>query len=1056
MRPRTVIGVLTPFTGGFYYGAILEGVLQTAQENDAVAIAFETARLRLVSCSDAGRERILSSTWVSGWLAVNEFDDPPLLTRLRERGQPVVYVHAQPRDGPGCAVLPDNENGSRAVTEHLIHHGHVRIAFAGCVEQHDIAERLTGYQAGLAANGLAFDPKLNIGTPWNLEPDGRIVAARLLAMRADPSRGGAEAVTAVVCATDKIALGLMATLRAAGVRVPRDLAVTGFDDTHAAQFAEPPLTTVRQSFASVAAIAVDQLLSALRDGGSIPSVVRVPTHLIVRRSCGCRVSHSRPLRVAKEAPDRAAVLTAELLGIAGRSGIRALTSDEWPGAGSIATALDTAVRGDFGIIEPVAGEWWAGFLERNRDAESVVRVMTQLESTLRAWCPDLDDRPGVGGALRDVRVALLHAWQRSERVMVAHYESVSEAAYRMNSALAGSGTDPSRDLSWLRWSNTQRACCALWTAAPGLPQAAASAPESSATLQIVGEYTDTEGALFNRQLPAVSPNDFPPADLLDAAYEQRAMLTMAGVPRAGGGQYGLLAVVATLEYEQLDYVGSPGDWAVQLGAALDRANAESELRASASLDALTGLPNRATLLKRLETLRTTREAQMFAVLFIDLDDFKKVNDSLGHEAGDRLLVEIAARLATEVGQLPSGALTMPQLSVSAATESTRMVARLGGDEFVVVLSINTEDEAIRVAERLQDRLRQPYSLGPDTVFVSGSVGVTFGRGTQFSAQELLRDADTAMYRAKVQGRARHEVFHHGMHVQAVEKLRLDARLRLALERNELELWYQPIVALGDGRDVGAEALVRWRHPEQGLLGPGRFLAVAEDVGLSIPISEWVIRRACAQAVQWQAPGFAPSGVNVNVPAAHLKQPGFVDFVAQTLAESGLTPRALGVEIVESTLMDEPARCAKALSELMSLGVQVAIDDFGTGYSSLSYLRNFPASTLKIDGSFVQNLPASARDSGIAKAIIAMGQGLGLSVVAEGIETHEQLQFLTQAGCDFGQGYYLSRPVEFAVCAARLLPAQTPSMELGPESIPKRPLSSPPGSGRRSSISPGAG
>jgi predicted signal transduction protein with EAL and GGDEF domain/DNA-binding LacI/PurR family transcriptional regulator len=1039
--PRTVIGVLTPFTGGFYYGAVLEGILRTAQENDAVAIAFETGRLRLVGSGETD-ERILSSRLVSGWLAVNEFDDPLLLARLRERGQPVIHVHARPKTEAGCAVLPDNEDGTRAATEHLIHHGHARIAFAGCCEQADVAERFAGYQAALAEHGLAFDPGVNLGTPWNLEADGRIAAARLLALRADRSCSGAEAVTAVVCATDKVALGLMGALAAAGLRLPHDLAVTGFDDTHDAQFAEPSLTTVRQNFAAVAATAVRHLLAALRHDAPLPSIVRVPTQLIVRRSCACVVSHSRPPRIAKEAPTRAAVLTTELLRVAGHGGLRDLTLEEWPGAAEIAAAMDAAVRGDFDAVARVIGEWWSGFLERNRDAESLVRVMALLESTLRGWCDDLDDRPELGGALRDVHVALIHAWQRSERVMVAHYESVSEAAYRMNSALAGSGADPSRDLSWIRWSHAQRACCAVWRAAPSLPGMPGGALDRPRDLQIVGDYRASEGALFDGASPAVSPEDFPPADLLDAARLGKAMLTVASVPRAGGGEYGLLAVVATLEYEQLDYVGNPGDWAVQLGAALDRASAENELRTTAALDALTGLANRATLLEWLETLRTTDESKTFAVLFVDLDDFKKVNDSLGHDAGDRLLIEIGARLTAEVRRPPRGARTAPSPLALDPSDPSGMVARLGGDEFVVVLpTVETEDEAIRVAQRLQDRLREPYALGAETVFVSGSIGVNFGRGTQFTAHELLRDADTAMYRAKVQGRARHEVFHHGMHLQAVEKLRLDARLRHALECEEFELWYQPIVALATGRDVGAEALVRWRHPEQGLLGPGRFLAVAEDVGLSIPISEWVIRRACAEAVQWQTAGNAPLGVNVNVPAAHVKEPGFVDFVARALADAGLSPRALGVEIVESTLMDEPARCAEALNGLMSLGVRIAIDDFGTGYSSLSYLRDFPASTLKIDRSFVKNLPASVRDSGIAKAIIAMGQGLGLGVVAEGIETKEQLQFLTQAGCDFGQGYYLARPMEFAVCAERLLRAQKSPATGGPERAPKRQHSS---------------
>jgi len=540
-------------------------------------------------------------------------------------------------------------------------------------------------------------------------------------------------------------------------------------------------------------------------------------------------------------------------------------------------------------------------------------------------------------------------------------------------------------------------------------------------LRLTGEYSSELGAIpTNPATAPLAPAEFPPRAILEAAGEQGAMVTIASIPRARDGEYGLLAVVAPLTFEHLEFVGTPGDWAVQLGAALDRAAAERELRASAELDALTGLANRSTLLDRVETLRTAENRSGFALLFIDLDDFKKVNDSLGHLAGDQLLVQIAERLTSEVKFIASNC---------ADKASSKLVARLGGDEFVVVLSgVESEQEAVLVVERLQARLRQPFSLNGSAIFVSASIGVILGRGSASSALDLLRDADTAMYRAKVKGRARHEIFHHGMHKQALERLHLDSRLRLALEQNEFELWYQPIMDLTTGGDVGAEALIRWRHPEQGLLSPARFLAVAEDVGLAIPFSEWVIRRACSEVARFRQPSGRALYVNVNVPAAHIKHPGFVQFIETALDMYGLTAQALGIEIVESTLLDEPEHCTATLSKLLGLGVRVAIDDFGTGYSSLSYLRDFPASTLKIDRSFVMNVPGSSRDNGITRAIIAMGQGLGLNLVAEGIETQEQLQFLIQAGCDFAQGYLISPPLpfdEYVTRLARYRPSEPP-------------------------------
>lgn len=1009
---RNVVGLLTPHTGGFYYGTVMNGILKAVRRHNAVAVAFETSRLRLLRGSE-----VLSSARVDGWLAINEFSDSPLLAELRARGERIVHVHSKPEVETGATVLPDNEGGCRSVAEHLIWHGHRRIAFAGNLVHIDVAERYGGYRAALKAESLEIEAALVFDTPHHKEADGRAVAKKLIEMRQAYSAAGSSKppVSALVAATDRLALGALSAFQEAGYRVPEDFAIVGFDDADAAQFADPPLTTVRQSFAEVASCAVTELLTAIREERAPKALLRVPTQPVVRRSCGCLLSQSVPPEIQGQRSERIQGLTRELLAQAGRNRLGGVALAEWPEAQKIAEVIELAATGAPNE-EVVRSHWWSGFLATKRDAESAVRVMELIEATLRSWVgvPE-EGRERSLAILRDLRVALMHEWQRSERKMVSHYESVTEAAYRLSNAISHSGADPSQDLSWIRWSNAQHACCALWSdrlksLEPGLslgPESFAPVSGTSSRLRVTGEYTASLGVLPNARHTSISAAQFPPWQILETAEREGAIVSVASVPRSRGGEFGLLAVVAPLAFEHLEYVGTPGDWAVQLGAALDRAQAERELRASAELDALTGLANRTTLLARINALRLAKESPTFALLFIDLDDFKKVNDSLGHDAGDQLLIQIAERLTSQVGGVrdPAG---------------QNLVGRVGGDEFVIVLS-GVRDEAATVEQvrALQDRLREPYSLLGRTVFVSASIGVNFGQGVEADAQELLRDADTAMYRAKMQGRARHEIFHRGMHAQAVEKLHLDARLRLAIEQNELELWYQPIINLATGKDVGAEALIRWRNPEQGVLSPARFLAVAEDVGLAIPISEWVIRRACSEVALVER-SFGPGlYVNVNVPAAHIKQAGFVEFVEGALAEAKLTGRSLGIELVESALLDEPTKCAQALMRLRALGVRIAIDDFGTGYSSLAYLRDFPVSALKIDRSFIQNVPGDARDNGIARAIIAMGQELSLGIVAEGIETADQMQFLKQAGCDYGQGYLMSMPLEFSVYMARL-------------------------------------
>ncbi len=1000
-----VIGVLTPQTGGFYYGKVMNGILSAVRQLGAVAIAFETTRLQLLKDGE-----VLSSGWIDGWLAINEFQDPDLLACLRSKEQPIVHVHSKPDIESASLVLPDNIGGARFVTRHLIEHGHQRIAFAGDLKHVDVAERLCGYREAMEAAGLTVSEDLVFETPHHKENDGRVVAAELLQL------SGAQRVSALVAATDRLALGAMSFLSESGLEVPRDFAISGFDDADAAQFAQPPLTTVRQSFFEAAGRAVHELVEAIRAKRSPRSLVRVPTHPILRRSCGCLVSKSQPPLFSRTQQSRKDALTQELLRFAGRHRPDSVSLEQWPHAQTIAEAIDAAARGELDR-GTVRGSWWSGFLAHNRDAESTVRIMELLEVALGAWGGEGIQR--VGGILRDLRVALMHEWQRKERVMVAHYESVTEAAYRLSNALSHTGVDPSHDLSWIRWSEPQAACCALWAVSaddyhPVSEQSTHRPPpveRGPAVLRLTGEYTAELGSVApSMSDKPISPVLFPPRQLLEIAYREGALVSIAAVVRAKGEDHGLLAVVAPLAFEHLEYVGTPGDWAVQLGAALDRASAERELRAGAELDSLTGLANRSTLLDSVERLRSSEGQGAFALLFIDLDDFKKVNDSLGHLVGDQLLIQIAERLSAEIAGF----------SETSDAGAPSLVARPGGDEFVVALpGVSDEEQVVAVVERIQERLKLPFILQGQTIFVTASIGVTQGDVDGASALDLLRDADTAMYRAKVKGRSQYEIFHRGMHRQAIEKLTLDARLRLALEQDELELWYQPIIELASDRDVGAEALIRWRHPERGLLSPARFLAVAEDVGLAIPFSKWVIERACRQAASWQIPGGRRLYVNVNVPAAHIKDPCFVDFVQRKLMEHGLGAHALGVEVVESTLLDEPQRCAQTLAKLIDLGVRVAIDDFGTGYSSLSYLRDFPASTLKIDRSFVTNIPENSRDNGITRAIIAMGQGLGLSLVAEGIETREQLEFLRLSGCDYAQGFFIAKPMEYSAYQSRL-------------------------------------
>jgi diguanylate cyclase (GGDEF)-like protein/PAS domain S-box-containing protein len=429
-----------------------------------------------------------------------------------------------------------------------------------------------------------------------------------------------------------------------------------------------------------------------------------------------------------------------------------------------------------------------------------------------------------------------------------------------------------------------------------------------------------------------------------------------------------------------------------------RKQVEEQLVYDAFHDTLTGLPNRALFMDRLERLltRARRHADyLFAVLWLDLDRFKIVNDSLGHLMGDQLLVEIAHRLQTCV-------------------RAGDTVARIGGDEFTLLLDdIRGTADAIRVADRIHDTLAEPFSLDGHEIYTTTSIGIALSASGYETAEDVLRDADTAMYRAKALGKARHVVFDAGMHARAVATLEIETDLRRAVEREELRLQYQPVVSLQTGAIVGFEALVRWHHPTRGMVPPGQFIPAAEDTGLIVPIGRWVLDQACRQMHGWRTrlPADSLIWMSVNLSSRQLAQMDLLDQVQETLRETGLDGRYLKLEITESTLMENIDSATVVLSDLRALGIQVSIDDFGTGYSSLSYLHRLPIDTLKVDRAFVTQIGAGQDSSEIARVVITLAHTLNMNVVAEGVETTEQLGALQFLGCEYAQGYLFSRPVD---------------------------------------------
>ncbi len=426
-----------------------------------------------------------------------------------------------------------------------------------------------------------------------------------------------------------------------------------------------------------------------------------------------------------------------------------------------------------------------------------------------------------------------------------------------------------------------------------------------------------------------------------------------------------------------------------------RKAAEAKIEFLAYRDVLTGLPNRQLLLDRFgqALAHAERTRSKVALLFLDLDNFKTINDSLGHAAGDTLLREIAQRLGECVRE-------------------TDTISRQGGDEFLIVLSnLSGTDVIPSVLLKMRERLQTPFVVDGHELTTSASIGVALYPDDGRDFDTLLKKADTAMYRAKDAGRNHYRFFDEQMNVEAVEHLRIKSGLRRALARGEFVLHYQPQFELAGGHVIGVEALLRWQHPEEGLIPPGRFIAVAEDSGLIVPIGEWVIQEACRQAMAWRSAGLPPLVMAVNLSAVQFRRGEIEQTIARALQSSGFAPQLLELELTESILIQDTESVLGSVRQLKQLGVKLSIDDFGTGYSSLSYLKRFDVDKLKIDQSFIRDLARDPDDAAIVRAIVQMGASLNLRTIAEGVEDAATLAFLRGIACDEAQGYHLSRPME---------------------------------------------
>ncbi|MDT0166794.1 EAL domain-containing protein [Actinotalea sp. AC32] len=1117
-RPTTVLAFARS-TSGFYFGELLAGLTHE--------VAAAGGRVVVVQTLDPGdvADAVVSTpsfdlpvAWdeVDGAVAVSLAAAAPYLTRLREHGVPVVLASSR-LDGLDAPVaLPDNRGGTFAAVEHLLAHGHTRIGFVGNLVQTDIRERYTAYQEALAAHGLRPDARLFFEAPDNAEPGG-LAAARAVAAAADRP-------TALMVATDRNALGLLEGLSAAGVCVPGEVAVVGFDNVEAGCFSTPSLTSVSQRFDQVGALAGRLVLDGIR-GEQPPTAPQTPAAALVaaRASCGCsggllhgtatpRDRTDQPVDAPPDASRAGAPretspgrmlrdeLT-QLLADLDDAAVPALTPDV------VARVVDAAVALLEGTEAPTAAQAHdvVAALRRLGPRPDALHRVTNvvIEHIDRAPWTTRPTGPGHVGAAQVVSAL----WQLQAETYLRRskaQERLLTEQFTLSASLLDAAGPDFRRLRWLEGTHVRAGVLALWSGDDG-------------ALRVVGAY-DPEGRLCD--VPTTtSVRSFPPAELVALADATQREACFVVPVRTRDRDWGLLSVVGEIDTsssrdiylhwaqllcsafdgEQLEIavraseeryaaaaaaandglwewdpttgelyasercralIGLPPDGPIDHGRWLDavhpedrdlvaaalalaeeagerpmeleyrvrcddggwrwllgrgvrvvrdgavhrlvgslsdidpRKRLEERLRQAALYDELTGLPNRRLFLERLSAAVDEArfdDARQFAVVFMDLDGFKLINDSLGHLMGDRLLEVVGERLRGVV-------------------RSVDTAARFGGDEFAVLLTGLPEDHVHLVVERIQHAIAAPVHLGDHEVAVTASIGITTSTVGYTDPEDVLRDADTAMYHAKGEDRGTTAHFDAEMHARATGRLRARGELRTALADRQFVVHYQPIVPLCDTVVHHFEALVRWQHPERGLLGPHTFIPEMEEHGTIVALGEWLVDEVCRQVADWRREHGQAVTVSVNISHREFWNVDLIPGLRDALARHEVPPECLVVEITESVMMSDPTQARMIMTTLRDMGLRLHIDDFGTGQSSLHALRSFPVDALKIDGSFVRELGTVAQTSELVGLIIAMGRALGLEVVAECVETADQAARLHEMGCSSAQGWLYAKAV----------------------------------------------
>lgn len=1002
------INLLSPYLDGEYYGTIFTTLHREVTNRNAMLLTIQA----LASNENpAAFDYRVGTEVTDGWILVtNPHSALPasrnFLEAIKATGKPVVTIGYEETRIPSSAVCIDNRQAVREAVEHLHKvHGHRRIAFVGATEHLDLVERYHGYREALTNFGLPADDGLFFAAPNSLRHGGAAAAKAMLEKGID--------FTAIVAATDLNALGLIETLQEAGYDVPGDLAVIGFDDLPSAAESDPPLTSVHQPIADLAREAINLLFRQLDGEQQEPKVIRVNTRFVPRASCGCAYASDEKTRE---------VLQAKLT--QSENNVKHLVESHNQLAANLVSASRDSVF-DFSKMFRGISHWGClAMWETDGDNQRMLTVRNTFAKPgdpvpatgtripierfpATEWLPEIgqdefvriqfirSDAEDLGFIVlvgpidRLVLVSEVDITRISCNVSVTAL--MRDKAFNQVRAIADQLEIVSRttnDGIW-DWDLVDRKF--HWS------------PRIHDMMGIIGEKPGEDEESFFR---LIHPDDYARVSAALKEHFNRGepfREEFRIVSEKTGRQLWLYAAGDTIRNDKGEVVRMIGS----LNNITEKKRSEEQIRRLAFHDVLTGLPNRQLLRQRFQSclVKADKTGDKIGIMLIDLDRFKIINDSLGHQIGDLLLLEVGRTLEQIVNPPETG---------YREDLDRGLVARLGGDEFIVLVPGIREDESLQqLADEMITRFQKPFKIGQVELYTSASIGLATYPDDGRDLDALTRCADIAMYKAKEHGKNRSEWYSRDNHAHTVERLNMENELRRALERGEFELHYQPQIDLDSGCIRGTEALIRWLSAERGLVSPGEFIPLAEDGGMIIPLGRWVLREACRQQKEWLDRGFPASTVSVNISASQLHQNDFVDMVKGILAETGLPSASLCLEITEGTAIMNWHNSVEKLEKLRELGVQLALDDFGTGYSSLSMLKQLPINIVKIDRSFVRHMAEDGSDAAIASTIIALARTLGLTVIAEGVETEAQRARLLAEKCHAIQGYIYSKPLPAA-------------------------------------------